>query len=381
MYCIHCGAEIKADFNNCPYCGKALQMVPDYSIYDEDNINLILENTPEIVSNNKNTSQQSTMEKDIPVPKKKTNINAFILLVVMLCILLLGVGFGVKLSIDNKNNNSYEYQMKQADEAMFKGRYDAAESYYTKALKISPNDIRARLKLADIYLANEQKERAITILNEALKIDKENYDVYKKLYEIYRADGNIDAILQLKENVTNAKILKIFEKYIVNPPSVSIPGGSYSETIELSFTADKGLEIFYTLDGKNPIINGASFTDTIEISDPGMHTVKFVALNSMGIYSDIVTETYVLNYHAPADPEVSPNGGRFYSPTYIYISVPDGCSAYYTWDRSEPTKESSKYISPLLVPEGYNILSVVIIDDTTELSSGIYRGVFEYITE
>lgn len=379
MYCIHCGAEIKAEYNNCPYCGKPLQMVPDYSIYDEDNINIILENTQETVQSNTITRKSS--EKKAVQKKKKNTKMLIIVSIVSFVVLLLVVGFGIKISVDNKNNNSYEYQMKQADEAMFKGKYDSAELYYLKALELSPNDVRARLKIADIYLAKDEKENAIVVLEDAIAIDKENYDAFKKLYDIYEADSDIDGILDLKEIATTEKIKKIFEKYNVKAPSVDIPGGSYSEGIKLSFSAGKGLEIFYTVDGSNPIIQGIPFTDAIEISELGMHTVKFVALNSIGVYSDVVTETYVIKYDAPAEPEVTPNGGTFYTPTYIYISVPEGCSAYYTWDRSEPTNESSKYVSPILIPLGYNILSVIIMDDETELSSGIYRGVFEYITD
>ncbi len=379
MYCIHCGGEIKSDYINCPYCGKILQIVPDYNIYDEENINIILENVQETVTQKTNVKEQSSQVKK--TPKKKMNTKTLVILIIILCILVIAVGFGLKVSIDNKNNTSYDYQMKQADEAMFKGKYEIAEEYYTKALSLSPNDVRARLKLADIYLMNEQNEMAIKMLNEILAIDTENYDAFEKLFQIYEADGNIDAILQLKKGVTNHKILKIFDKYIVNPPSVSIPGGSYSDAIELSFTADKGLEIFYTIDGSNPIIYGTSYTDVIEISEPGMHTVKAVSLNAMGVYSDVVTETYVLEYNAPMEPEITPNGGTFDTPTYVYITVPDGCSAYYTWDRTQPTDQSSKYVSPLLIPKGYNLLSVIIIDDETGLSSNIYKGVFEYVTE
>ena len=42
MKCINCGAEIKSEFKNCPYCGSAIQIVPDYSVYDEDNIDKTL---------------------------------------------------------------------------------------------------------------------------------------------------------------------------------------------------------------------------------------------------------------------------------------------------------------------------------------------------
>ncbi len=59
----------------------------------------------------------------------------------------------------------------------------------------------------------------------------------------------------------------------------------------------------------------------------------------------------------------------------------DGCSAYYTWDGSTPTAASHLYTQPIKVPEGNNILSVVIIDHTTKLSSDVYRGNFIYYSQ
>ena len=47
MKCINCGAEIQPEFKICPYCGTTIQIVPDYSVYDEDNINIIVENVKE----------------------------------------------------------------------------------------------------------------------------------------------------------------------------------------------------------------------------------------------------------------------------------------------------------------------------------------------
>ena len=75
MYCINCGAEIKTEDINCPFCGKILQIVPDYSIYDEDDINVILENTIDIQSNKNQsenkTSQDENKETTIHKPVKK----------------------------------------------------------------------------------------------------------------------------------------------------------------------------------------------------------------------------------------------------------------------------------------------------------------------
>lgn len=385
MKCINCGAEIKAEYNNCPYCGKIIQIVPDYNIYDEDDIDLILESTKDIPSKKEKEKEKTKpkAQETSPAKKKKnTQEKKIIFICILLCVILFSIGIAVKLIVDHNNHNSYEYQMKQGNEAMFREHYDTAEEYYMQALALSPNDSKVRLKLADIYIKQEDTEKAIELLKEAITLDStENYDAYKKLFDIYEAAQDTDAILELKKNVTSSKVLKLFENYIVTVPSLNLPTGTYSEKIKLSMTADKNVQIFYTLNGKNPISNGTLYTGAIELSDAGMHTVKAVAKNSSGIYSDIITQTYVIRYDAPADPKVSPMGGTFYTPTYIYINVPEGCSAYYTWDRSTPTIESEKYTAPILIPEGYNILSVVIMDDVTGLSSGVYRDVFEYVVE
>ena len=135
------------------------------------------------------------------------------------------------------------------------------------------------------------------------------------------------------------------------------------------------------MDGSDPREAGTKYKSSIEIKGAGMHTLKVVTKNELGIYSDLISETYIIEYDAPADPVVTPNGGSFDTKTYVYISVPSGCSAYYTWDRTDPTEESEKYGSPILIPEGKNMLSVIIVDDETGLSSGVYRGMFEYNAE
>lgn len=385
MYCIYCGTEIKSEYTNCPHCGKVLQMVPDYSIYDEDDINLILESTKDVEAKKnipaQDTSKNKTEKKTVKLVKKM-DTKTVVTLTISLCVVLFIAGIGIKKYVDNKNNNSYDFQMKSGDEALFKEKYEVAEEYYLQALNLSPNDLKARLKLSNVYIAIDKEEEAIALLQEVIALDTtENYDAYKKLFDIYEKNGKIDEIVALRNTATSDKILNIFKDYIVNVPSVNLPGGTYSEVIEIKLVSDNNLQIFYTIDGKNPMINGTLYQNEIEISEAGMHTVKFVAMNSFGVYSDIVTETYILEYIAPADPEVTPNGGVFDIPTHVYITVPDGCSAYYTWDRTDPTIQSEKYVSPILIPEGYHMLSVIIIDDSTGLSSGIYRGVFEYTTE
>ncbi len=388
MKCINCGAEIKSEFNICPYCGKSLQMVPDYSIYDEENINVIIEGAKDIESQNNKVLLKEQKEKKAREEKlaleeaKKRKTKMTILIIVISCILLIILGVVAKVINDNNKSNSYDYQMKQADSAMFKGDMDSAEKYYLKALDLEPEDTAVRLELADLYIKKGNTEEAITLLEKAIVIDPLCTDAYEMLIDIYEEDDNLNAIIELKENaVKDTKILNLFSDYIVAAPTLSKEGGTYSEKIVLNITSKKGLEIYYTLDGTNPKTNGILYTGKVEISGAGMHTLKVVTKNSLGVYSEVITETYVINYSAPADPVVTPDGGTFEIPTKIYITVPEGCTAYYTWDRSEPNESSSVYVSPITIPEGYNVLSVIIIDNETGLKSSIYRGVFEYIVE
>ena len=42
MKCIYCGNELKEGSLFCPYCGKEVQIVPDYNIYDDDYLKAVL---------------------------------------------------------------------------------------------------------------------------------------------------------------------------------------------------------------------------------------------------------------------------------------------------------------------------------------------------
>ena len=385
MKCINCGAEIKVEYKVCPYCGANIQIVPDYDFYDEDDINIIVENARPIERKPEVSKEQHEArvlaQKKAEEATKNRKMKITIAIVAICCMLLIIIGVVAKVSIDKSNSNSFEYQMKQADSAMFKGNYDEAEEYYLKALSLKEENVEVRLELADLYMKKKDTKEAEKYLKEVILKDSQNYEAYRMLFEIYSDADDTDAILALKEGVTDNRILSIFSNYSVDEAILSTPGGQYKDDIKLSISAKKGIEIYYTLDGSDPRENGTRYKSMIEIKGAGMHTIKVVTKNELGVYGNIVTETYVIKYDAPADPVVTPNGGAFDKQTYVYISVPSGCSAYYTWDRTDPTEESEKYVSPILIPEGKNMLSVIIINDETGLSSGVYRGMFEYTVD
>lgn len=382
MKCINCGVEIKSDYKVCPFCGKTIQIVPDYSVYDEDDINIILESTKDVKKKNENEKEQrearARAKQKAAEEAKKRKTKLTITCVAIACVLFVVFGFVAKIFIDKNNSSSYAHQMKQGDSAMFSGNIEEAEKYYLKALELKPEDINVRLELADLYLEKEDIKNAEKLLKEVIEKDSVNYDAYRMLYDIYTETGDTDAVLKLKEGVTNNKILAIFSEYSVDTPLISMEGGTYKEDIKLTISAKKNVEIYYNTEGLDPRTEGTKYKGAFEIKGEGMHTVKAVTKNELGVYSDIVSETYVIKYEVPADPVVTPSGGTFDKETYISLSVPSGCTAYYTWDRTDPTEESTKYVSPVLIPEGENVFSIIIIDDETGLTSGIYRSKYKY---
>lgn len=382
MKCINCGVEIKSDYKVCPFCGKTIQIVPDYSVYDEDDINIILESTKDVKKKNENEKElreaRARAKQKAAEEAKNRKTKLTIACVAIACVLFVVFGFVVKIFIDKNNSSSYAHQMKQGDSAMFSGNIEEAEKYYLKALELKPEDINVRLELADLYLEKEDIKKAEKLLKEVIEKDSVNYDAYRMLYDIYTETGDTDAVLKLKEGVTNNKILAIFSEYSVDTPLISMEGGTYKEDIKLTISAKKNVEIYYNTEGLDPRTEGTKYKGAFEIKGEGMHTVKAVTKNELGVYSDIVSETYVIKYEVPADPVVTPSGGTFDKETYISLSVPSGCTAYYTWDRTDPTEESTKYVSPILIPEGENVFSIIIIDDETGLTSGIYRSKYKY---
>lgn len=387
MKCIYCNTEVNSEFNICPNCGKTLQIVPDYSVYDDDDINVLLESTKDVESKNNKAYIRAKREEEkkqkLEAAKRK-QMKKTVTIVAICCICLLILGFGAKIIIDISNNNSYDHQMKLASGAMFKNNNSEAEKYFLRALELNPEDVKVRLELAELYTRMDKTDASILYLKDVLKLDATNKTAFSMLIDIYEELNDLNSILALRDSTKDSAVLTLFEAYMVDAPSIKTEGGIYANPISIYLAAGNNLTIYYTLDGTDPTINGIQYTGAkpIELSEEGTYVLKVVCKNKKGVYSPLVSESFQIKFEAPALPVVTPDGGVLLSKSdRITITVPDGCSAYYTWDRTDPTIHSTKYIAPITAPVGYNILSVIIIDDTTGLQSAIYRGAFEFEEE
>lgn len=69
----------------------------------------------------------------------------------------------------------------------------------------------------------------------------------------------------------------------------------------------------------------------------GGYEIKALFVNHYGIASDISSANYYIDISRPDAPYVTPLPGNYDKPVRIEVDVPDGCSVYYTMDKTEPT--------------------------------------------
>ena len=373
MKCAKCGAELKKGCLYCSVCGHEAQIVSDYNVLEDDYLRSLLKD---------GESVKTPQEKE-PEPKKtKKKKNSHLLLIICCCLIVTGVAVGVavKLYIDNKNANSYDYQIEMAEKELVDHNYENALQYYKTALALQPDDIKVREAMAEIYTSRKEYDSALVLYMDILQLDKNNKEAYQHLIAIYDEKGDYDSILSLKENVTDEDILALFDDYEVDDPIISPLGGQYDDYVTVVIYSIAENDIYYTLDGTVPDKeNGIPYPQGgISLNRTGNFEINAVCCNEKGIYSDIVSEEYQIQFKKPRLPSVSPDGGLFSEETTITIAQQKDCTIYYTWDSTDPTRESAVYTEPLVVPEGDYVLSVMAVNNKTGLASDIYRVNFGY---
>ncbi len=395
MKCAHCGTQLINGCLYCNHCGKPVQIVPDYNEFDDYLDNLVgtskttnlSEVSSTLNSNYSNNINKEAEAKKINVQKQQRKrqqkkiiiISSIVFVIALTIFIIIIINF-----INSKNEQSFSYQIEKAQEAVEENDYKSAVEYYQKAIELDSNSIDARYSLADIYMKQKKNDSAMILYQEIIKLDKDSKDAYEKLISIYEQKKDYDSILELAESaktLNNNSILDLFKDYIVDLPVSNESEGTYNEKTDIRLEASGDYTIFYTLNGDDPIEKGEEYKAPIVLSEEGDYTINAVCKNSKGIYSDVVTLKYRIKFDIPMEPVLSPDGGTFVAPGKITIHVDDGCSAYYTWDSTDPSVYSEKYSGPIDIPEGNNILSVISVNDSNKKCSDIYRARFEYYSQ
>ena len=364
MKCSRCGSEISKDKIYCETCGKAIQLVPDYNVFDEELLSDIVQKggSETVFSLNEKeveTVQQNMVEKHNIRKIKNIMLVVFFSFILVLCAVCVLILFAEEAKKEQASN--FDYQMSVAEKYQSKQDYENALIYYRNAWNLHPDDINIPYIIEDIYEEQGRIQDSIELLQQLITKHVNDTLSYERLIAIYGQQKAYDKILNLFEQITDkTKFYDLFEDYLVDQPKFSRISGTYHDYLEIELSSTSGLDIYYTLDGSDPATNGKKYISPISLRD-GTTTIFAVCVNEKGIYSEKVHATYYIESKAPEQAKASLSEGVYDSPQQITLTYDTSCQAFYAWD-IPPTADSEKYIGPIDMLPGDHCLNVVVIN-------------------
>ena len=390
MKCRYCKAEIPEGELYCKKCGREVQIVPDYNPLEEmltaqiqldgneqeseldQYINQNRRNnnrTGQTAGRNTGSTGRMLTEKErrkrqsAKAARKKAlrRKRRIVLLIMALIVVLAGAGFYVIYQ------NSYNGIMKKAQKAAQSKDYTTAEAYYKQAFSKNTKKADAYTGLADVYLLQDKTDEGTTLFEEAVSKQSGNVELYKACMDFYlKSDQNME-IPELLDSVSDSMLEKLSD-YVVDEPKFSLEDSmTYDDVQKLLLTADKDT-IYYTTDGTDPDLTSTKYTsEGIQISE-GETTIKAIAVNKKGVPSSISKKIYTVEFPVEDAPAVSPSTGQYDEAVQIEVKVPEGYTAYYTTDGTDPTTASTKYTGPIDMPKGETLFKVVLVNGKGRMS-------------
>lgn len=379
MRCANCGAELKVGCVYCSVCGKEAQIVSDYSLLEEDFLKGLLKEKKQTLQKAKQgiakkNAKQGTPQKAKQVAPRKKNAKqppagrqkakgkrkkpvwAFVMVGILILLLA-----GIVILVHYAQDHSYDYQIKKAEEYQESKDYGKAEQCLKRALELDSTSEDAKMRLAKLYILREQDSSALALLQELAEGTGNRKEAYGLLIQVYARQKEYGILEQMSREAEDEEIQKLLVEYRVEPPVFDPEGGNYEEELSVELSGGEGCEVYYTTDGSDPR-KGERYQRPIPLEPGKSIRIRAVSCNKFGVYGDEAEERFLIKLQKPATPYVSPSGGSFYSPQVVTVNVPEGCKAYYTWDGTPPTKESSQYEEPISIPEGNNVLSLILVD-------------------
>jgi tetratricopeptide (TPR) repeat protein len=370
---------------------KETEIVPDYTVLEDDYLKAILDGTENQTPDVFSMEAQRKEKRKRAEMRRRERKKKQVMIASVVGVLAVLVVMAAIIVVHQKNASSFDYQLEKAEAALKEGDTDTAESYYEAAMDLDATNVDVRMRLAKLYMAKLDYDAALVLYSEIIDLDPANADAYRNMIAIYEAGNDVDSVLALKAQVTeaaaldlygdyntSAKLLALFSDYDISEPSFDQKSGTYEGSMEVSIASDADYEIYYTLDGSDPEKSGILYSEPIALDEGESYELKAVCLNKKGIYSSVSSAQYTIEIPAPDMPVVTPDGGDYTEETLITITVPSGCNAYYTWDGTDPNITSNLYTEPFAIPEGNNVLSVLLIEKKSEKLSSIYRQYFTY---
>ncbi len=283
----------------------------------------------------------------------------------------------VAVIINNNNKKGYNYNYNKGIELYDNHEYSSAIDYLSKAAKDNngKRNLELKYKLYECYNATGDENNAVETLKDILSYDKNYEKAIKSLIDIYVKQKNGTAMTELIRSYKGSVSEKYFTSYMVSEPKPSVEAGSYDDTIQLQLTSDGNEKIYYTTDNTEPSDKSTLYNNDVISIENGTTIIKAIAINDMGIISDVATFKYVVEYKKPDAPSISPASGTYQAGQKISImNIPEGYKVYYTLDGTTPTDKSTEYTGEFEMPEGNTVVSAIMYDTHNQASTVTKRN-------
>lgn len=361
MICPECKKEIPDDKVFCPYCAAEIRFVPDYNVFEEDYLS-------SMISEEKKEKRKLEAQKE---NKKKFKTMIVVSLISMLFLVVIA-------SFIYMYYHSYSYYITYAESHFAAKRFAEAERVGEKAID-KKNTARANLVTAKAEIEKGKDKEAIKHLVESIRLKKDDVESYKLLINLYYNNNDMRSLQKLKNKASTDETKKLFNDLVIGKVFFSLKEGSFKDEQELTLKTESNYKIYYTLDGSTPDeTNGTKYdSEKPIVLTEGKTTVKAACIDSEGRVGKIFSRDYKITYTKPKDPEITPESGSFSTPTQVTISASANCRIFYTWDGTDPDINSAEYTGPINIPQGNNILSVIVIDNH-DMVSNVVRQNYVY---
>ena len=360
MKCTRCGEEIKTGNLYCSKCGAEVQIVSAYNVMED-----------EFFLDFQNQEMGKRAQRDVTdagAVQQKKNLYISILTAIVGFLILVVFAFFVKMNVSSIGNGDTSDRYTQFIQALADSDEKKASVCLEQGITESPGELTDRFWSAWFFGRQGKGEKQIETLQQILAMDNENVYACRELIRVYVETGDFEGLHNFYDACAGSPLTALFADYLVEEPVIEVPSGPMREGDTLTIRAADGRNVYYTLDGSSPVTNGTLYYVPIKL-EAGTYTLQAVACNEDGYYSEVVSQELTVEKHYQLDmPRVTPDSGEYLTPQTIYVSVPEGCSAYYTWN-GNPTTASNKYQGGISMPEGNNVLSVILVDAYGNTSS------------
>ncbi len=363
MTCPSCGKNLKQGQLICPKCGKDIELVSEFPVES------LLESTENREKEKKSQTSARynkiiAQSRDNTLRKKQRKLITFI--TILLVILAIGLVIGVRYYTKYRQLNDYNYQFSHARASYDNGNKDEAYTYIRQALELDPNSEAANLFYANMLAKDGEENKAEELYLQLIKANSDDTDAYQALLELYESQSRPGDMKSLIKSGSSA-IQKYFSSYIPKAPETSLEEGSYTAKQTVELKADSGETIYYTLDGTTPDSSSTVYKTGIEL-DEGRTELRAVAYNEYGISGDVTIAVYNITLARPDAAIIYPSSGKYDAGTKIVVTIPDGCTGFYTFDGT-PDDTCEVVNGPIVMQEGTHIFSVIVKNEYGKYSS------------